>query len=56
MVMLMCHTHYTLTQHETPALIVNTWPIKINKKQMLWMYIIIIEILNGKHARPASRC
>ena len=35
--LLMCHTHYTLIQPETPGLIVITLPNKI-LKQMLWMY------------------
>ena len=37
--MLMCHTHYTLTQPETLVLIDNTLPL--------------IEIFNGKQARQA---
>ena len=38
MALLLCHTHYTLTQPETPRLFVNTLPNKNEKKQVLWMY------------------
>ena len=39
MVLLMWHTHYTLTQPESLGLIDNKWLNK-NLKQMLWMYTV----------------
>ena len=51
MAVVMCHTHYTLTQRETSGLIENTLP---NKNLKTCDGCIIIEILKGKHTRPAS--
>ena len=41
MVLLMCHTHYTSTQPETPGLIDNTLPNKNLKKNIMDDMILI---------------
>ena len=48
-VLLMCHTHYTPTQPETPGLIDNTLPNK-NKKTNVMDDMILIDKFNGKQA------
>ena len=48
MVLLMCHTHYTPTQPETPGLIDNALPNKNLKTNV--MDNILIDIFNGKQA------
>ena len=48
-VLLMCHTHYTPTQPETPVLIDNTLPNK-NLKTNVMDDMILIDIFNGKQA------
>ena len=52
--LLMCHTHYTLTQPETLGLIDNTLPNKQLKTNVMDVHCILIEIFNGKQARQAS--
>ena len=52
--LLMCHTHYTLTQPETLGLIDNTLPNKKLKTNVMDVHCILIAIFNGKQARQAS--
>ena len=44
MALLMCHTHHTLTQPETPGLIDNTLPNKNLKINVMDVHCILIEI------------
>ena len=53
MVLLMCHTHYTLTQSETLGLIDYTWLNK-NLKTNMDVHCILNAIFNGKQTRRAS--
>ena len=48
-VLLMCHTHYTPNQPETPGLIDNTLPNK-NLKTNVMDDMILIDIFNNKQA------
>ena len=54
MVLLMCHTHYTLTQPETPGLIGNTLLNKNLKTNVMDVHCILNAIFNGKQTRRAS--
>ena len=56
MVLLMCHTHYTLTQPETLGLIDNTLLIKNLKTNVMDVHCrpILNAILNGKQTRRTS--
>ena len=54
MVMLLCHTHYTLTQPETLGLIDNTLLNKNLKTNVMDVHCILNAIFNGKQTRRAS--
>ena len=54
MVLLMCHTHYTLTQPETLGLIDNTLLNKNLKTDIIDVHCILYAIFNGKQTRQAS--
>ena len=54
MVLLMCHTHYTLTQPETLGLIDNTLLNKNLKTNVMDVHCILNAIFNGKQTRRAS--
>ena len=54
MVLLMCHTHYTLTQPETLGLIDNTLLNKNLKTNVMEVHCILNAIFNGKQMRLAS--
>ena len=54
MVLVMCHTHYTLTQPETLGLINNTLLNKNLKTNVMDVHCILNAILNGKQTRRAS--
>ena len=54
MVLLMCHTHYTLTQPETLRLIYNTLLNKKLKTNVMYINCILNAIFNGKQTRRAS--
>ena len=54
MVLLMCHTHYTLTQPETLGLIDNTVLNKKLKTNVMYVHFILNAIFNGKQTRRAS--
>ena len=56
MVLLMCHTHYTLTQTETLGLIDNAWLNKNLKTNVMNVHCILNAIFNGKQTRRASLC
>ena len=53
-VLLMCHTHYTLTQPETQGLIDNTWRNKNLKTNVMDVHCFLNVIFNGKQTRRAS--
>ena len=54
MVLLMCHTHYTLTQPETLGLIDNTLLNKNLETNVMDVQCILYAIFNGKQMRRAS--
>ena len=54
MVLLMCHTHYTLTQPKTLGLIDNTLLDKKLKTHVMYVHCILNAIFNGKQTRRAS--
>ena len=54
MVLLMCHTHYTLTQSETLGLIDNTLLNNFFKTDVMDVHCILNAKFNGKQARRAS--
>ena len=54
MVLLMCHTHYTVTQPETLGLIDNTLLNKNLKTNVMDVHCILNAIFNGKQTRRAS--
>ena len=54
MVLLMCHTHYTLTQPEALGLIDNTLLNKKLKLNVMDVHCILNAILNGKQTMRAS--
>ena len=54
MVLLMCHTHYTLTQPETLGLIDNTLLNIFFKTNVMDVHCILNTIFNGKQTRRAS--
>ena len=54
MILLMCHTHYTLTQPETLGLIDNTWLNKNLKTNVMDVHCNLNAIFNGKQTRQAS--
>ena len=54
MALLMCHTHYTLTQPETPGMIDNTLLNTNLKTNVMDVHCILNAIFNGKQTRRAS--